>query len=69
MKILFIDYPKLRAVAWGKSHEIQSALGINSASVSRKINGKQKVALEELNTIAQVIDVDVTDFVYVREIG
>lgn len=68
MKGLFINYPKLRAIAWGKSRELQSALKINSSSVSRKINGKQKLALDELNTIARVIGVDVLDFVEVGEI-
>lgn len=67
MKGFCIDYHKLRGAAWGKREKIAKALGVNKVSVSRKMNGKQRLTLDEINQIAQVIELDVTDFVHVRE--
>ena len=67
MKGFFLDRQKLRGAAWGRRPKLAQALGINPVSVSRKLNGHQRLTLEEINIIAKAIELDVTDFVHIRE--
>lgn len=62
MKRLKIDKQKLRGAIWGKRAKVASFLGIHPNSLSRKINGKQPLTIEELNDIASVLSQDTIEF-------
>lgn len=62
MKRLKIDKQKLRGAIWGKRTKVASFLGIHPNSLSRKINGKQPLTIEELNDIASVLSQDTIEF-------
>jgi transcriptional regulator with XRE-family HTH domain len=49
----------IRSLVRGRQPEIAKALGIAVTSFSRKINGKQRVYLDEVNRLAEILGVDV----------
>jgi len=55
---LEMNTPVIRSLVRGRQPEIASALGIAVTSFSRKINGKQRVYLDEVNRLADVLGVD-----------
>jgi len=62
MKRLEVDRQKLKGAIWGKRAEAASFLGIHPNSLSRKINGKQPLKIEELNEIASYLNQDTIEF-------
>lgn len=62
MKRLKVDKQKLKGAIWGKRIKIASFLGIHPDSLSRKINGKQPLTIEELNEIASYLNQDAKEF-------
>ena len=62
MKRLKVDRQRLKGAIGGKRAEIASFLGIHPNSLSRKINGKQPLKMEELNEIASYLNQDTIEF-------
>lgn len=62
MNRLKIDSQKLKGAIWGKRAKVASFLGIHPNSLSRKINGKQPLTIEELNEIASYLNQDTKEF-------
>ncbi|HIE29499.1 TPA: XRE family transcriptional regulator [Candidatus Poribacteria bacterium] len=62
MNRLKVDSQKLRGAIWGKRAKVASFLGIHPNSLSRKINGKQPLTIEELNEIASYLNQDTKEF-------
>ena len=66
-KIIKVDKEKLRGAIWGKQRQVADKMNIHKVSLSRKINGMQPLTIVELNTIMQIIDRDVSDFVVIED--
>lgn len=69
MKRVIIDRERLKGVLWGKHLIVAELLGIHKNTLSRKINAKRGLHLEELNQIAEAIGRDTTDFLKVVEVS
>ena len=67
MKGFFIDYERLRGAIGRRQEEIAHVLGIHRTSLSRKIHGKHKLTLDEMNKIAYFLGRDACDFIIETE--
>ncbi len=66
VKVVEIDFEKLRRELWGKSAQVARVLGLAPENLSRKLRGHHRLTLEELNQIALHLDRDVSDFLLFR---
>jgi hypothetical protein len=68
MKGIFINHETLRGATARKIRTIAGHLDCNEIHLGRKINGKAKLKLEELNAIAGWLGRDATDFIAFADI-
>lgn len=59
-----VDLEKLRKATWGHGRDLSRILGITERSLSRKLNRKQPIIIDEINKILCHLDFDARDFVY-----
>ena len=65
MAILFqVDLEKLRRATWGHGEMLTQALSTTKRSLSRKLNKRQPILIDEINTIIDTLNLDARDFVY-----
>ena len=69
MKTIIIDRERLKGALWGQHLTVAESLGIHKNTLSRKINAKRGLHLEELNQIAETLGRDTTDFLKVVEVS
>ena len=62
MKKVKIDFEKLKGALWRKHHQVAADLGIHRSSLSRKINAKRSITIDELNLIAEALGRNTMDF-------
>lgn len=63
MRHIQINTPLLRKLVRGKMAFFARKLEISEGSLSRKIHGKQIFKIEEMNQLADLLDVDAINFI------
>ena len=51
----------------GKREEVSKALDLHPNSISRKLSGKQGITLDEINRMADVLQMDATEFLILQD--
>lgn len=59
-----VDLNKIRREVWGKRDQVADALNLAKNTVSRKLNQRIPISIDEINTIIRVLNLDARDFVY-----
>jgi len=59
-----VDLDKLRREVWGEREKVAQALSIAKNTVSRKLNQRIPIGIDEINKIIRVLNLDARDFVY-----
>ncbi len=67
-KGIFIDREKLRGAIWGKRDQLAEFLGVDPATVSRKMRAKLPISFDELNKISAFLGRDAMEFIEEKEI-
>ncbi len=67
INMLYVDQEKLKGIIWGQQGKIARKMGIHPVSLSRKINGSQKLSIKEINDLAFHLNRSVCDFVKIKE--
>lgn len=58
MKKIEPDARQIRKLIRGKQPEIARQMGIAVSSLSRKINGSQRIYLDEINQLAEILQIE-----------
>ena len=59
-----VDLDKLRREVWGERDKVAQALSVAKNTVSRKLNQRIPIGIDEINKIIRVLNLDARDFVY-----
>ena len=59
-----VDLDKLRREDWGERDKVAQALSVAKNTVSRKLNQRIPIGIDEINKIIRVLNLDARDFVY-----
>ena len=68
MQGIFINHEVLRGATAQKIRWLARDLGVNEIHLGRKINGRAKLKIEDLNAICGRLGRDVRDFILFEEI-
>ena len=68
MQGIFINHEVLRGATAQKIRWLARDLGVNEIHLGRKINGRAKLKIEDLNAICARLGRDVRDFILFEEI-
>jgi hypothetical protein len=68
MEGVFYDYDRLRGAILGRIKEIGTVIGVSESTMQRKLAGKVKLQLDELNLIAHHLGKDTQFFLIHREL-
>ena len=68
MRIMEIDFEKLKGALWGKQPAVATKLGVHPNTLNRKINQKRRLTIDDLNKIAMALRRDTSDFIMEIEV-
>lgn len=68
MQGIFINHEVLRGATAQKIRQLARDIGVNEIHLGRKINGRAKLKIEDLNAICGQLGRDATDFILFAEI-